>query len=302
VLLALATTVFLVACNASPQAIAPINGGRPGSALPEANNGGLIYVGNACSGVCIYTYPKGKFVGTLTGFDLPTGLCSDGYGDVWVVVAGTSKVVEFVTDGAVITLSDDHEFGEGCSVDPTTGNLAVANGPNGSGYGNVAIFTQARGTPKFYTDPAIQWYFDCSYDDAGNLFVVGSGSRSSTLLAELPKGSSTMTNITLKKIQGYGFDRVMWDGHHITVSANTGQRQGGIYRLRISGNHGRVIGFTPLGGPVGFVSLAIHNATVVGTGSQDIVFWKYPQGGNPTKVIQVPYGYPGGITLSIDSL
>ena len=65
-------------------------------------------------------------------------------------------------------------FPFGCSVDPTTGDLAVTNFSTASGraLGNVVIYEHAKGKPKKrYTDAAISGMLLCGYDDKGNLFV-----------------------------------------------------------------------------------------------------------------------------------
>lgn len=51
---------------------------------PGSSSGTLIYVSSRSGSVYEYSYPDGTLVGTLTGFDVPMGLCSDADGNVWI--------------------------------------------------------------------------------------------------------------------------------------------------------------------------------------------------------------------------
>ena len=65
-----------------------------------------------------------------------------------------------------------------CSVDPTTGNLAVTWNRSASSENYIAIYKDASGSPTLYglNDDFV---FYCGYDNKGNLFVDGQvGSRS----------------------------------------------------------------------------------------------------------------------------
>lgn len=101
--------------------------------LPEAKNNDLLYVSDLLAQVVyIYTYRGHKLVGTLTGFFNPEGLCVDKAGDVYVT-NDTSEGVHQITEYAhgattpLRTLNDPQGRANGCSVDPKTGDLAVAN-------------------------------------------------------------------------------------------------------------------------------------------------------------------------------
>src|SRR5580700_9415982 len=51
---------------------------------PDAVTQDLLYVGGNSGDVTVYSYPKGKLLGTLTGFNLPAGECVDKAGDVLI--------------------------------------------------------------------------------------------------------------------------------------------------------------------------------------------------------------------------
>jgi DNA-binding beta-propeller fold protein YncE len=186
---------------------------------PLAKTKPLIYVSSVLTNdVYAYTYATHQLVGTLTGFQTPYGLCADKTGDVWVVNDGASQLLEYAHGGttSIATLSDPTDYPEGCAVDPTTGNLAVTNFSSNAGPGNVAIYADAKGTAQTYTDPSIVNYRFCGYDAKGNLFVDGVNSSSAFVLAELPKGGSSLKNIPIKQtIEWPG--AVQWDGKHVAV-------------------------------------------------------------------------------------
>jgi hypothetical protein len=95
--------------------------------LPEAKSGVLLYVSKHTN-VVIYSYPSGKVIGKLRGFEYASGLCSDRRGDVWVTDSRKSQVSEYEYSGTkpIARLSDDDEP-VGCAVDPRSGDIAVAN-------------------------------------------------------------------------------------------------------------------------------------------------------------------------------
>jgi hypothetical protein len=113
-----------------------------------SGSGALIYVQND-KGTYILSYATGKIVGS---FDLVGGanLCSDKDGHVFIPAKGA--IYEYAHGGTtpIAQLSDEGNETLGCSVDPITGNLAVANYYTAChgvscANGNIAVFTQARG-------------------------------------------------------------------------------------------------------------------------------------------------------------
>ena len=134
--------------------------------LPEAKGDVLLYATGGCLGTCVFSYPNGKVVGSVT--TAGQSICADVNGDVFITQS--DQVVEY-SHGATYptaTLSLPGLDAWGCSVDTTTGNLAVVF--SGS-TGNIAIFTGARGNPNIYRARVAALY--CGYDNAGNLFVGG---------------------------------------------------------------------------------------------------------------------------------
>jgi hypothetical protein len=78
--------------------------------LPEAKSDDLLYASESIRNkVFILTYPGGKLVGTLTGFNMPFGDCVDGVGDVWIINQHPPEVIEYAHGGTtpIATLTTD---------------------------------------------------------------------------------------------------------------------------------------------------------------------------------------------------
>jgi len=281
------------------------NMARTGSwMLPQAKSEDLLYVSDQLfNEIYVFTYPDGRPAGTLTGFSLPEGLCSDGKGDVFVTDLLARDIVEYAHGGTspIRTLKEDGNP-EGCSVDPTTGNLAVANYQYSSGSGNIAVFQNAQGTPVVYSDPALNIVWNCGYDDTGNLFADGQNAANQPRLAELPNGAATLKNLTLER----SFDAqgsVQWDGRHIVIMGDRPPNR--IYRLAISGSQATIVGSTTLSDASMYEQVFwIHAGTLTLTYIPKrarypaIGFWRYPDGGEPTRTMRdLPGVY--GVTISV---
>ncbi|HLY03812.1 MAG TPA: hypothetical protein VKR56_15105 [Candidatus Cybelea sp.] len=271
---------------------------------PRATSGDLLYVSDTeSSDVYVYSYPGDKLVGTLTGFKDPGGLCVDKNGNVFVTNTGGDDVVEYAHGGTspIATLGDPGYFPFGCSIDPTTGNLGVANNfpSSGSGQGNVVIYTHAKGKPKGdYTDPNIEQMLLCGYDDKGNLFVDGLTKASGFAFAELRSGGTTLTNITLNQSIGNP-GGVQWDGKHVAVGD---QSTNVVYQFDVSGKKGTKAGSTALSGATEVVQFWIAGSKLIGpdAGEGNVGIWKYPAGGSEVKKI-TGLAVPLGATLSKES-
>jgi DNA-binding beta-propeller fold protein YncE len=275
---------------------------------PDAKSMNLLYVSDAESGdLYVYSYPKAKLEGTITGLNAPEGECVDKAGDVFVANTGDTDVLEYAHGGTspIATLSDSGYYPLGCAVDPTTGNLAVTN-ICGELYGqcvadgNLLIYPPAKGTPQSYTDSSIAEYFFCGYDDKGNLYVDGLY-NSNFAFAELRRGHSSFTNVTLNTFI-YQPGGVQWDGKYVAVG-NEDLNNNIIYDFRISGTQGKLArpGGTPLDGATLVVQFWIQGNAVIGPnhgGSGSVMFFKYPGGGSPTRVLDA-FSTPIGSTVSM---
>jgi hypothetical protein len=301
-----AAIAMLPGCSGSQMPINPpgATGAHPDLSsswmAPDARNRDLLYVSDIGTyDVYVYSYPKGELKGTLTGFSGPEGECVDEKGHIFITNYSASNILEYAHGGTspIATLSDPGYYPLSCSVDPTTGDLAVTNyRTTGSGEGNVAIYKHAKsGRPVYYRVRVINAMGFCSYDNAGNLFVDGSTSGNAFAFAELPSGGTSFEKISLNQKIGFG-GGVQWDGTHVAVADRDTNV---IYQFAISGTKGNEVGSTPLIGASDVNQFWIEDPNVIGAdpGAANVMFWNYPAGGSRTKTIG-GLVEPVGVTVS----
>ena len=273
--------------------------------------------------VNVYSYPNGRLVGQLKGLNEPLGECVDASSNVFVISYAnpsfsSSTIYEYAHGGVspVATLNDPG-VGISCSVDPTTGNLAVGNSSNPyyKGQGSVAVFSSAQGRPTMYYSSAFSRFGGCGYDTGGGLYLQGWLPNNQIELAKLPKGSKSIATINLDTqihVRSYWVPSVQWDGSHMTISSFPAHGSGGdllVYRLAFSGSDATVIGTTRLLSPkhVGHAGQSwIYGTAIVGVESSGnfgkVSYWNYPRGGKPTymikKAVDLSHGSPWGVTIS----
>lgn len=259
---------------------------------PGVGSQNLLYVSDVGTGtVNLYSYPAGKLVGALSGFQRPQAMCVNKTGDVFIPDLDAFKVFEYRHGAKKSTavLSDPGQDPDDCAVDPITGALAVANLSSPySGPGNITIYT--HGKRRVFRDPQIRYYLFCGYDNQGNLYLDGMSSGNFQF-AELPKGGTSFVNITLDKHFRYG-GAVQWDGRDVAVGDYESHT---IYQFAIDGSSGTKVGETRLGGsdyPIGFW---IDGSKVIAPNddSTSVMYWKYPAGGTHTRRIgglHTPWG------------
>jgi hypothetical protein len=273
--------------------------------LPEAKGEDLLYAGNDVSGVKVFSYPAGKLVGTIEG---AYGLCSDRNGNIFAVASGgtESTIREYAHGGTkpIRTLNNGNAEPFACSVDPTTGNLAVINFATDDLQkpGDVAIYKAARGKPNIYSDPDIPYFWSGSYDNEGNLLVDTEGCC--VQFAELSKGGTALTNVTLSG--GFVEDAatVQWDGKDFAVGAYTPKGKPKWSKLSIislTGSSGTLLKKVVLRGlKVNFACLQGKVAIAIfGARFQQIGFWHYPESGKPFQTIDGYGTYFTGATVSL---
>jgi hypothetical protein len=260
----------------------------------------LLYAADISGLIYVFTYPQGNPVGVLQEFPLPGTLCSDDQGNIFVPIG--DQILEYAHGGSqpIATLQDvAGAKAYGCSVDSTTGNLAVANIQVGDNSGDVAVFQKAQGSPTIYSDQNILRPLFCGYDNKGNLFVDGLGASH---FAELPFGSSTFTDLSVRTNDSFG--QVQWDGKYITLAT---RNAGTIYRLKISGSTTKVISKTRLKG-LGFRSNSqswIEGDAIIATPgtktyNDKVGIWSYPAGGNPALTLMPrAHAHLLGVTVSV---
>lgn len=272
----------------------------------------LLYISNYGGGdVDVYSYPQGKQVGDLTGFFHPDGMCVDEKQDIWIVNSYPASIVEYAHGGKtpIATLADSSRFAVSCSIDRTTGDLAVSNfyGPKRTNNGNVAIYAKARGVPKIYRDSKINNVGFCGYDGKGDLFVDGQPNDSSQFqfrFAELPKGAKVMKNITLSGGTILLPGAIAWDGKYVTVGDEDYLYQDYSAVYQTTGAGGKIVGVTALADSDVVENYWIEGNTLIApnnlrySSGGDVYFYKYPAGNNPTKSLTKGFADPHGAAIS----
>lgn len=314
-----AAVAILGGCGALRQAqddalpVAAIDG-EPSWMAPNAKAQNLLYISDGgANEVYVYSYRAGKLVGKLKGFQDPAGVCADAAGDVWIVDSGSSKIVEYAHGGTEpkATLSDSGAtYLLGCSVDPTSGNLAVTDLGGASVSGSVVIYAGAHGAPKKRRISHLLYVYFCGYDDAGNLFVDGVDGSYAFQFAELLSGSKFFKHVTLNQSVGFP-GGIQWDGRYVAIGDQKYENQhtSAIYQVLVSGSKGTIEGTTELKDSCDVLEFAISSAgsnTKHRKGAEAIApdacqnnvqFYGYPAGGTPTKTLR-RFLYPVGAAIS----
>lgn len=301
--IALAITALLAGCVGNSLQTPPtaLNAARslssgPSWMAPNAKKGALLYASDSAADVVkVFSYPRGKLVGTLTGFQTPQGMCVNKAGDVFITNSGSAEILEYAHGGTtpIATIADPDEHPIGCSISPANGDLAATNIFDDSyTNGSVSIYRRARGTPKKYTDPQMIADYFCGYDAAGNLFIDGTQPTTFAFaFAELPKGGKNLRDVTLNQTIGAP-GGVQWDGKYVAVAD---QEAPVIYQFTVTGKVGTKAGQTETQGSSDVVQFFIKGNTVVGPNatSGQVMYWPYPGGGEQEKIIsgfEVPIG------------
>jgi hypothetical protein len=261
---------------------------------PAAHVGDLLYISEQYSNATnVYTYPKGKLVGALTypGSSYTGGLCSNRGGDVFITTEYAIYEYPHGSASPVAMIGNAFGFTSGCSVDPTTGDLA-ATSPNAG----IAIYRPGHryrwNLPRMFAIPGISFG---GYDNRDNLFVDGRTSGGTSFFMELPKGGSKFKNITLNKSFGTP-GNIEWDGRFLAIGDH---RDTLIHRFVITGTRGRQVGSVKLEGPSEAEQFWIQGSTVIAPAFEKswiAGFWRYPGGRIGYKTIPESSAY--GATVS----
>lgn len=302
------------AAGVLPQSVAASSGLRPdrrswmGASTAKQD---LLYVSNANGEVTVYRYWKHTLVGVLTNFTKPMGECVDNSGDVFITDYATKHIVEYAHGGTkpIGKYDDSPDSPYTCSVDPTTGNLAVANDDGTSQQGNIAIWTAASAKRTTYTDSRLYNFQGCAYDGNGNLFVSSAYVyKVGTYFAWLPRNGTQLINVNVpgpEPSRTWGtVGGVQWDGKYFAIDEYD------VYRLALI--HGQVyyVGMTSLEGADLIGPFWIYNNNPSGQGTQvvggfsgdegsGVAYWHYPAGGEPIYDLSHGLDDPVGVAVSL---
>lgn len=294
---------LLAGCGGAASSLAVPAGNVPANAARNTSSAAYIYATDFDTAshavLVVLTYPGGTRVGQ-TDVNKAMGECVDSAGHVFVTGGSADQIYEYADGGLtpIATLKDPNGAAYACSVDPKTGNLAVANG-NYDDPSGVEIYKQAKGKPSF-TAASGYSLMNCAYDPAGNLYVTASwGNLSSreTGLLVLPAGGKKFelmnTNVKLNS-EPWWWPSVQWVGNRLVVSAQVLNSSKDVklvlYQLTVKEKNATSEHATQLinrrgGGPVGQVwvqgnrvmTYTYHHVT------GHIAFWAYPKGGLPLR-------------------
>ena len=123
----------------------------------------------------------------------------------------------------------------GCSVDVTTGNLAVCNVRINQDLGSVVIYDGAKGKGHYYQDFSVINFWYCAYDGHGNLFADTTNYNSDYAnVVELPKGRAKMHLVKLNPaITGLPTPPLFWDGKYLAIAE---PNVNVIFQYKVNGN------------------------------------------------------------------
>jgi hypothetical protein len=234
----------------------------------------------------VLSYPEGKVVGTIA--QAAAGACSDELGNVYFVYGKSILVYTHgsTTASQTLTLPSD---GAHCSVDPLSGNLAVAL----ANQLDIAFFTPPYGQPTVYQLYGFVAHY-CGYDNAGNLFIDGYNKGDNPGLAEVAAGSGNISYISLSLPEDSYPETLQWDGNYLAMTVQRSQKVNphiAIDRLSISGSTATVVSSTTIKGVkhhVGASWLYDNQVTIIystSRGFPNIGIWSYPKGGRPVHRI-----------------
>ncbi|HEY2473871.1 MAG TPA: hypothetical protein VGI19_03625 [Candidatus Cybelea sp.] len=297
-LLAVAAAI-LAGCSSARPAAAP--GMLPATAavpvskrdeswmLPAATGKDLLYSagGRDNMHVYVFTYPDGKRVGRLGGFwDPGTAMCVDSLQNVWISNGNPGEMIEYAHGGSqpLATLADAYGLPTGCSVDSTTGNLAVANefGSSSGPYSSILVYPNGQGTPTVYTINNYEYINGCAYDGSGNLYAIGWIYNKGTHMAVLPAGGSQFKELNFTGSLTAGW--LQWRGTDLYA----GNYPSAVDQLAVNGSNVTVKKTITLDESKNAQDFFVNGSTIIAhvlTRYGAVGFWKLPAGGNPVKII-----------------
>lgn len=264
----------------------------------NAASGALLYLsdGNTYD-VYVYSWPQLNLVGTLTGFNGPTGECAGAGGNVWIVNTYASQLIEYAHGGTtpIATLNDAGEYPLSCSVNKKNGELAAGNIESTSGgAGSVTVYPGASGDGTNYPDANV--YIHAVGYDGGALFVDGGSGSGYFTLQSFKKGAFAPITVSGGAIDFAGgiqdADGSLTLGDQLAASGNPV-----IYQMSKSG---AIHGSTPLTSGGGCVQYFIKGNKVIcpNPNNANYLVYPYPAGGTAIKTISGSFSDPYAAVIS----
>jgi hypothetical protein len=276
-----------IASTGGSGAVARVKGLRPRASwvLPEARSQNLLYVSGNSGYVYIFSFPKGKLVGTLTGFQEVAGVCADAAGNVWVANSADFDLIEYAHGGTspIATLTDYESYPFSCFVNRQNGDLAVSNifSIKQGQVGSIAVYPSASGAPKLYKDSKISEYYFLGYGPQGKIYFDGTGYGNNFELARLYRGRFTPIVISGATITSPG--SVQYGEGSLTIGGADGAGDAIVYRIT---DQGVVTGEATLVGAFGCMSYEIWKSYVIcASVNGSVPVYNYPAGGSPIETV-----------------
>ena len=289
---AVALTVLLGAACSGQFVTSPlgaIGAQSVGASATQKNpglKGPLLYVSTR-NGVQILTYPQGQLLGTFSANRPAVYLCADpNNGDVFVPQSGVIQRYAHGSTTVKASLGVPKNVSVlACSVDPSTGNLAVTCIGGSLKGGGVFVYKNASGQPIVYTVGRLRAVYP-AYDNASDLFVIGYNNHNRFVLYQLTKGGNRLAPVALNS--GYSVvTKDQWDGAYLTIGVSPAQ----ILQVSVSGSSGSVVNNIQLNNAAGDLYYWIQDQQIVSASNEveknnniGVGAWDYPAGGDPTKV------------------
>jgi hypothetical protein len=257
----------------------------------------LLYVSDAGTyDVYAYSWPALQLVGTLSGFNGPSGQCVDKQGDLFVVNTYASNVIEFAHGGTtpINTLSVDGQYPYSCAVDDKTGDLAIGNiETTTGGAGSVTIFSGGTGTGANYPDKNV--YVNFVGYRKGTLFVDGGSSKGNLSFQSFAKGTFKKHGVSGGTINAAG--GIQYVKSSLTIGDQfVAQGSSAIYQISASGS---IVGTTPLNsGACGQYVIDGKLVVCPNNSAKNVLVYAYPSGGTATSTITGSFEDPFAAVVS----
>lgn len=299
--------VLLAGCGGVQNgSVTPVTMAQSQMHRASGSSGDLLYV-LTNYGITLVSYPNLQVIGNITDVTGIGGICSDPYNGNVFLPYGTT-VLEYAHGGttpiATLTVPSGYTDLQGCSVDPTTGNLAVTSYFGPQGRSGLFVFPGGQGTPTLYNPEPPHLFLWTTYDNLGNLYVPQfRGSKGKFYITELPAGQSKLVPFRFKA--DFVAGDLQWDGTHLVTDSLTPPQGSMIYQLQLANGKAKVTGIVKLQ-ESGESAFSLSNNTVFQAywhvkHNKDaaIAVWSYPQGGKPTALL---YGVAKGKKAEIEDV
>ena len=285
----LAIVALLAGCGGTQNGtVPPVPSSQSRAHGESGSNGDLLYAATQ-SAIVVLSYPKWSIVARIPGAFY--FVCSDpNTGNIFAI--GNTEIEEYAHGGttpiATLTVPSGYSGFTGCSVDATTGNLAVptAGGPNNRGA--VLVYPGGQGEATPYSDSKLVDFRSAAYDGAGNLYALGVNEATIPRIAELMVGQNQFTLIKLSE-NDYP-NKLQWDGAYLAFQTGNGRNLGStVSQVEINGKTGTIVNSFKLS-HCNSDYFWIHNGSLISfyyppkaRNNTAVAVWPYPAGGEPTS-------------------